>query len=85
MSFSMFKKKVEETSNTDVHWHKVQSSFVEAVAYDNDADDLYVTLSHGSYVYHGVPKNVFDNFLEAPSKGSFFNRNVKDVYTFTLR
>lgn len=86
MSFSMFKKKVvEEVSDTNVHWHEVQSSFVDAIAYDNNADDLYVTLSHGSYVYHGVPESVFDNFLEAPSKGRFFNRNVKDVYTFTLR
>ena len=85
MSFSMFKKNEEETNDIDIHWHKVESSFVEAVGYDSDTNDLYVTLSHGSYVYHGVPESVFHNFLEASSKGRFFNRNVKDVYIFTPR
>jgi len=81
MIFGIGKKEVKE----DVKWHSVQSSFVEAIAYDKNTNELYVTLSHGSYVYSGVPQYVFDEFLVSPSKGTFFNRKVKDVYIFTPR
>ena len=82
MIFGLNKKKVDET---EVLWHNVQSSFVEAIAYDKNTSELYVTLSHGSYVYSGVPQIIFDEFLESSSKGSFFNRKVKNVYVFTPR
>ena len=66
-------------------WHTVDSSFVDAVAYDEDDNALYVTLSHGSYVYNGVPIHVFEEFLHASSKGSYFNTKIKDVYAFHYR
>jgi len=72
----------EEASNDPV-WIEVDSSFVEAIAYNDDG--LYVTLSHGSYLYNGVPEQVFEDFKNASSKGQFFNLNVKDIYTFSNR
>lgn len=64
--------------------HYVDSSNVEAIGYDNDAQDLHVQfLSGGYYVYHDVPSEIFDEFLAAPSKGSFLNRVIKGVYQFT--
>jgi hypothetical protein len=62
----------------------VDSSNVEAIGYDDDTQELHVQfLSGGNYIYHGVPREKFDGLLNAPSKGSFLNREVKNVYQFT--
>ena len=62
----------------------VDSSNIEAVGYDDDGQELHVHfLSGGQYVYHSVPREIFEEFLQAPSKGSFLNREIKNVYMFT--
>jgi hypothetical protein len=62
----------------------VDSSNIEAIGYDDSAQDLHMRfLTGGYYVYHGVPRTVFDELMSAPSKGSFLNREVKGVYQFT--
>lgn len=67
-----------------VEMNYVDSSNIEAIGHDNDAQELYVRfLSGATYVYHGVPKEVYENLMAAPSKGSFLNREVKGVYEFT--
>jgi len=64
----------------------VESSNIEAVGYDEASQELHVQfLSGGYYVYNGVPRDVFDQLMAAPSKGSFLNREIKSVYTFTKR
>ncbi len=62
----------------------VDSSNVEAIGYDDDTQELHIHfLSGASYIYHVVPRGVFDQLMYAPSKGSFLNREVKGVYQFT--
>jgi hypothetical protein len=62
----------------------VSSSNIEAIGYDDAAQELHVQfLSGGYYVYNGVPRPIFDELMGAPSKGSFLNREVKGVYQFT--
>lgn len=62
----------------------VDSSNIEAIGYDVDAQELHVRfLSGDSYIYHGVPPQTFDNLMQAPSKGSFLNREVKGTYQYT--
>jgi len=62
----------------------VDSSNIEAIGYDDDSQELHVRfLSGGSYTYHDVPRQIFDELMSAPSKGSFLNREVKNVYRFT--
>ncbi|MEM6636258.1 MAG: KTSC domain-containing protein [Pseudomonadota bacterium] len=34
----------------------------------------------GRYDYFGVPKELFEAFLAAPSKGAFYNDQIKDQY-----
>jgi hypothetical protein len=64
----------------------VDSSNVEAIGYDDDTQELHVQfLSSGYYIYHDVPRKIFDDLINAPSKGSFLNREVKSVYRFTKR
>ena len=64
----------------------VDSSNIESIGYDEDAQELHVQfLSTGLYVYSGVPREVFDGFMNASSKGSFLNREIKAVYHFEKR
>lgn len=61
----------------------VDSSNLEQVGYDTAASELYVVFKDGSgYIYSGVPEHVFEQLLEAPSKGSFLNREVKNKYDY---
>lgn len=53
-------------------WTSVRSSNVESVAYSDDFARLYVRFKGGAiYVYHTVPRGVFDGLLSAPSKGQY--------------
>ena len=62
----------------------VDSSNVEAIGYDDDLQELHVQfVSGGNYIYQGVPRQIFDELMNAPSKGSFLNRQIKNVYQFT--
>lgn len=62
----------------------VDSSNIEAIGYDDDAQELHVRfLSGASYIYHDVPRQIFDDLMHAASKGSFLNREVKGVYRYT--
>jgi hypothetical protein len=61
----------------------VDSSNIEAIGYDDDAQELHVQfLNSGHYVYSNVPRFVFDNLMNANSKGSFLNREVKGIYQY---
>lgn len=62
----------------------VDSSNIEAIGYDDDTQELHVQfLSGGCYIYSDVPRKIFDDLMNAPSKGSFLNREVKGIYQFT--
>lgn len=56
----------------------VDSSNIEGIGYDDDRQELHVWFLSGSYyIYSEVPRQIFDDFINAPSKGSFLNREVK--------
>lgn len=62
----------------------VDSSNVETIGYDDDVQELHIQfVSGGRYIYHNVPRQIFDELMNAPSKGSFLNRQIKNVYQFT--
>jgi len=65
-------------------WIYVDSSNIEAVQYNTDNQELYVQfLSGGTYCYHDVPEEIFNELLEASSKGSFLNRVIKGTYEYS--
>lgn len=70
-----------------VEMNYVQSSNVECVGYDPEFMELHIRFvdSAPTYVYLGVPQQVFDEMMAAPSKGSFLNQCVKNVYPFEKR
>ncbi|MCF6330837.1 MAG: KTSC domain-containing protein [Sulfurimonas sp.] len=61
----------------------VQSSNIESVGYDGADQKAYVRFLNGSvYVYRDVPQHEFDGLKDAPSVGSYLNRNFKNVYAY---
>lgn len=65
----------------------VDSSCVEAASWEfqgSGTGDLQINFTDGtSYVYHSVSALVYANLLRATSKGYFFNRNIRNNYSFT--
>lgn len=39
-------------------------------------------LSGAQYEYYDCPEEIFNEFLEAPSKGRFFWRNIRGIYRY---
>ena len=61
----------------------VESTSLESVGYDSTEQVLEVEFKHGAvYEYLEVPADVFEAFLAAASKGSFFNSDIKHSYDF---
>ncbi|PHR54448.1 MAG: KTSC domain-containing protein [Arcobacter sp.] len=61
----------------------VQSSNIESVGYDEAGQEAYVRFLNGSvYVYRDVPQHEYDGLKDAPSVGSYLNRNFKNVYAY---
>lgn len=60
----------------------VDSSNIEAIGYDSDNQELHVRFlkSGETYVYYGVDEWVFQEFLQADSKGRYLNANIRDSY-----
>ena len=62
----------------------VDSSNVEAIGYDPDTQELHVRFvkSGETYVYYGVEEWVFQEFMQADSKGTHLNTNIKNHYQY---
>lgn len=64
-------------------WVDVESSNIKRIAYDELNENLYVKYNQGTeYRYLKVPKNIYEDFKNAPSKGSFMNSMIKNKYEF---
>ena len=62
----------------------VESSNLAAVGYEPESGALHVQFNNGAtWVYAGVPPDVFDAMMDSPSKGSFFARTIKNQYPST--
>jgi hypothetical protein len=64
--------------------HEVESTSIEAIGYDQQAQELYVRFreSGRTYAYWEVEEKVFEEFLGAASKGNYFNREIKGAYSY---
>ena len=58
----------------------VVSSNVIAVGYKDNK--LYVDFASGRYEYDNVPKEIYDNFLTAESKGKYMWKYVRGKYEY---
>jgi hypothetical protein len=62
----------------------VDSASIEAVAYDAESLQLFVRFrqSARTYVYYGVAEYVFQELMQAQSKGAYFNLRIRPSYRF---
>lgn len=59
----------------------VRSSAIAAVGYDPGTRTLRVQFhKSGMYTYHGVPQQVYDNFIRASSVGRYYDQFIKGRY-----
>lgn len=67
----------------DREMHQVSSSNVAELGYDEDNKIVYVRFHNGSlYKYNNVPSWEYEALYNAPSIGSYLNRNFKNVYAY---
>jgi hypothetical protein len=60
------------------------SSVIRKWDYDEPAHRLDIVFVSGKhYSYHEVPPRVAQGMREAISKGSYFNRRIRDHFAFT--
>jgi hypothetical protein len=63
---------------------RVISTSIAAAGYDRDRQILRIRfIGGGTYDYLHVPANIFESFLDAPSKGQFVNWQIKPYYRYT--
>lgn len=61
----------------------VVSSNVKSIGYDQKEDILEVEFNGGGvYQYKGVPMALYENLMQAESKGKFINQFIKNQYPF---
>lgn len=62
-------------------FEKVDSSLISQVKYDAATQELTIEMtSGGDYVYTAVPQDIYKAFMSAPSKGQFYNTNIKGKF-----
>lgn len=59
-----------------------ESSNISAARFDVDTQTLTVTFQgRRTYQYPQIPAHIWDAFLIADSKGEYFHKMIKDVFT----
>jgi hypothetical protein len=59
----------------------IASTAIARIEYDDLSQQLEVKFTSGrSYTYYGVPREVYLAFVNASSKGQYFNAHIKDRY-----
>ena len=57
----------------------VSSSAISRIEWDGGTLSIWFCES-GRYDYPGVPQHIYNAFLAAPSKGTYYNNHIKDRY-----
>lgn len=62
----------------------VGSSNVSSVGYDEGAQTLEVEFLNGTiYQYYDVTASIFEQLMQAPSKGQFLNSYIRNAYPYS--
>lgn len=62
---------------------QVESKVIATVGYDGSAATLEIEFHTGRiYQFMDVPASTASWFMQVPEKGSFFNRKIRDHYSF---
>ncbi len=70
-------QRVADNAGRDI---PLSSSWIRSCRYDDDTQALTVNMTSNTYDLTGVPPDVFLDFIDAPSAGTYFNDNLKGKY-----
>jgi lysyl-tRNA synthetase class 2 len=63
----------------------VDSTSLRAVGYDAERQLLQIEFQNRSiYQYFEVPATVYQELMQAPSKGAYFNQSIRPRFAFAL-
>lgn len=61
--------------------YDVESNNIKSIGWEDNK--LEVEFNSGSiYEYDDVPEDIYDEFINAPSKGKYFHRHIKYGYNY---
>ncbi len=64
--------------------YSVASSNIASIGYDAGTETLAVEFLSGAiYQYYNVPQNMYDQLIQAGSKGRFLNTYIKNAYPYS--
>jgi len=59
------------------------STAIRFISYDEASQRLSVTFVTGRrYLYARVPRHIYEAFVQAPSRGTFFNSEIRGFYEY---
>jgi hypothetical protein len=59
------------------------STAIRGISYDDDSATLFVTFVDGDlYAYQDVPRQTYEAFVRAPSKGRYFAAHVRGLHPY---
>ena len=59
----------------------VDSTAIQSIAHCIQCDELCIDMQNGkTYIYYNIPVDLIEEFIEAYSFGSFYNKNIKGKY-----
>jgi hypothetical protein len=62
---------------------KVEQNYLRSVGYDSSNQVLEIEFRRGEvYQYINVPAAVYTDLINAPSRGKYFNANIKEAYSY---
>lgn len=68
----------------EIVMHPVDSTCITAIGYNRLSSTLLIDFYNSRYSYANVPSDVFEEFMEAPSKGTYLNEDFKPIgYSYT--
>lgn len=74
------KENEQEEEQEDKNLSFSNDSWIRHVEYSPLNKTMMVTTQKDNFECQGVPLEVYEEFKSAPSKGSYFNRNIKGKY-----
>ena len=64
--------------------YSVASSNISSIGYDAGTETLEVEFLSGAiYQYYNVPQNMYEQLMQAGSKGRFLNTYIKNAYPYS--
>lgn len=64
--------------------YSVASSNIASIGYDAASQTLEIEFQNGTiYQYYGVPENMYEQLMQAGSKGRFLNTYIKNAFGYS--